>query len=271
MSVEVQDFQQEVIEESYKTPVLVDFWAPWCGPCRVLGPILDRLAEKSNGKWKLAKVNTDVYPEISMQYGVRGIPAVKLCVAGEVVDEFTGALPENAVAQWLEKALPSENKRRIEQARLAMDGGEMELAERLLEQVLKEEPDNPLARVLLAQIVVFRDPERAESLVEGSSFAGSGFIQVEEAVKTIARLARLHREPEKLPDEKGKETYLEGINALVRHDYDRALDRFISLIQTNRYYDEDGARKASIALFTLLGEEHPTTLKHRRTFNMVLY
>ena len=100
MNYEVQDFQKEVIERSKNIPVLVDFWAEWCGPCKMLGPILERLAEKYKDIWALAKLDTDNNQEIAMEYGIRGIPNVKLFVNGNVADEFTGALPENMVEQW---------------------------------------------------------------------------------------------------------------------------------------------------------------------------
>ncbi|QXD16127.1 thioredoxin [Rhodocaloribacter litoris] len=100
-------FQKEVLDKSRQKPVLVDFWAPWCGPCRVLGPTLEKLARESKGKWRLVKVNTDRHPELSMRYGVRGIPAVKLFVDGEVRGEFVGALPEPAIRRWLDEHLPA--------------------------------------------------------------------------------------------------------------------------------------------------------------------
>lgn len=91
MAYDIVDFQKEVIDASFEKPILVDFWAPWCGPCRVLGPVLEKLAVEESDKWTLAKVNTDENQEVSMQYGIRGIPAVKLFVDGNVVNEFTGA------------------------------------------------------------------------------------------------------------------------------------------------------------------------------------
>ncbi|RMF65478.1 MAG: thioredoxin [Bacteroidetes bacterium] len=104
---EVRDFEADVIEASRTRPVLVDFWAPWCGPCRMLGPTLEQLAAESDGAWTLVKVNTDIHPDLAARYEVRGIPTVKLFIDGEPVDGFLGALPAFAVKRWLKKALPS--------------------------------------------------------------------------------------------------------------------------------------------------------------------
>lgn len=271
LSFEASDFQEDVIEASRSLPILVDFWAPWCGPCRVLGPVLERLAERSEGAWRLVKVNTDQNPEVSQRYRIRGIPAVKLFVNGEMVDEFTGALPEYAVRQWLEKALPSENKKRLERARRALDAGAEADAEAVLEQILVEEPQNSEARVLLARVLAFRDPPRAVELVAGSAFAGPGSIQIEESVKTIAHLYELAEAPDQLPDSDGWEPYREGIEALASGDFEKAIESFIRVIQVDRYYDDDGARKACVALFTLLGNDHSAVKAYRRRFDMALY
>ena len=100
------DFDKEVVEVSHRKPVVVDFWAPWCGPCRVIGPVLEKLAKESKGKWRLVKINTDKHHHLVAQFGIRGIPAVKLFRDGKPVNEFVGALPEHAIRQWLAEVLP---------------------------------------------------------------------------------------------------------------------------------------------------------------------
>ncbi len=268
---EVNDFQREVIEASRERPILVDFWAAWCGPCRALGPVLEKLAQEKDAPFTLVKVNTDLHPDISQRYGIRGIPAVKLFVDGKVADEFTGALPEYAVRQWLEKAIPSETKKRVEEAEQAMDSGDDAAARQLLDAVLEDEPENPKAKILLARLIAFEDPQRAATLVDGAAFAGASYVQLGEAIKTLAAFADAAGDASSLPDDEGKEDYVAAAKAMKESRFDAAIDRLIEVLKVNRYFNDDGARKAGVALFTLLGDQHEVTRAKRRVFDMWLY
>ena len=270
VSFEVRDFERDVIEASRERPVMVDFWAPWCGPCRALGPVLEKLATEEDVGWSLVKVNTDQHPEISQRFGIRGIPAVKMFVDGEVVDEFTGALPEYTVRQWLEKAIPSEAKRKVDEAERMIDSGDESAARALLEALLKEEVEDPKAKVLLARVLAFEDPDRAASLVGGAAFVGAGYQQLGEAITALAEFVRAAEDEASLPEEDGKAHYIAASRAAREGRYESAIDDLIEVLKVNRSYHEEAARKAGVALFILLGDQHEVTRAKRRTFSMWL-
>jgi len=266
---EIQDFNRDVLERSHTVPVIVDFWAEWCGPCKVLGPILERLAEKSKGRWTLAKVDTDAHQDLAARYGIRGIPSVKLFVDGNVANEFTGALPEPMVVQWLERALPGTFRKNIEHAEQLIQNGNLTEANVVLAGVLANEPENFHARVLLAKNLVFSYPGKAQELIEGIE-EDSEHFQTVDAIRTIVELRGKKEHPETLPEDPVREKYLEAIGDLAHQEYDIALRKFIDLIRANRLYDDDGSRKAVIAIFRILGDESEIALKHRRDFGSAL-
>ncbi|MBT8401562.1 MAG: thioredoxin [Rhodothermia bacterium] len=271
MAFEVQNFQEDVLDKSREIPVVVDFWAPWCGPCRILGPVLEELAADNGEAWKLVKVNTDENQELSIQYGIRGIPAVKMFVDGEVVDEFTGALPKHAVEQWLSRAVPSKSQNLVDEARQAIEEGRNDSAKKLLETALSEDAGNTAAALMLAQHVLFDEPERARQLVESVEIVDPVLQQVGGGIVVISRLLAMNPPFDNLPGGTGKGSYIRAIEALTQEQVAQALEAFIEVISTDRYYDDDGARKACLALFSMLGEQHPVTREYRPQFNMALY
>lgn len=271
MSFDVRNFQEDVLAASEKLPVVVDFWAPWCGPCRVLGPVLEKLAREAEGIWKLVKINSDEHQEIASQYHVRGIPSVKLFSRGTVIDEFTGALPEHAVRQWLESALPSPVRELMTQAESAMSHGRMDEAAASLSRALELEPDNESARILLAGAIAITEPERARELINGTSPSEPALFATKEAVQQIVRLGDLVANPDGIPDGEGAAGYLDSARHAVAGRWADAVAGFIDVIGKDRYYDDDGARKSCIAIFNLLGPSHEVTQKYRRLFDMALY
>ena len=268
MSYEAQNFQKEVIEESFDKPVLVDFWAEWCAPCRIIGPVLEKLAEGNKDTWILVKVDTDKNQEVAMKYSVRGIPNVKLFKNGEVINEFTGALPEPAIKEWLQKSIPSKFADQIEQAKLLLKKGDIPSARILLEEIYKGDVYNSEAKVLLAKILLFDDLNETMRLIENTDGSLEN-IELAEAISTLAGV--MNREPTSFPESAVRDNYLTAIELIRKKDFDSALTKLIEIIRTDRDYDDDGARRVCIAIFKYLGEDHETTLKHRRDFGSALY
>lgn len=266
MGYEVKDFNNDVIEQSKTIPVLVDFWAEWCGPCRILGPTLEKLADKYEDRFKLVKLDTDHNQEIAARYGIRGIPNVKLFINGEVADEFTGALPESAVEQWLKKVIPGKNAQDIEIVKEMLNKGENGSASLMLKDLLKKDPQNSELKILLAKTLLFEDPEKAESLAIESELDVDNSDLVD-SIKTIVHLFSLNG----INGNDAASVYKSAIEELKRRNFDTALEKFIAVIKTDRSLDDDGARKACIAIFKFLGEDNEITLKHRRDFGSALY
>ena len=264
--IDVTNFEQEVLAASHEKPVLVDFWAPWCGPCRQLGPILERLSEEEGAGFTLARLNTDENQTVAMQYGIQSIPAVKLFVDGQVVDEFIGALPERQVRDWLARAIPSETNRLVEDASAAFAEGDRDAAEALSEEALALEPSNATAALLLARLLVFKDPARANALshTPGAEFADA------EAVENVVRLLRDGAETD-LPDSPGREAYAGAIGKLQQGDLDTALAGLVDSVRKDRHFHDDVARRTLLRLFNVLGDRHELTQKHRRALEMALF
>ncbi len=184
---DTDDFQEDVIERSHSIPVLVDFWAEWCGPCKILGPTLEKVARASEGQWTLAKVDTEKHRDISTQYNIHNIPNVKLFIDGQVSNEFVGALPEPAVVEWLGKAVPGKHTEQVDAARRLLGDDRPLDARELLETVVAADPTNEVATLLLAQTFLDSEPGRAVDLLEDIG-RGSDSHEQAEAIRTLSSL-----------------------------------------------------------------------------------
>lgn len=258
------DFQKEVIDKSYDRPVLVDFWAPWCGPCRVLGPVIEQIAEEQKDRWTLVKVNTEEEQEVAVKYRIQSIPSVKLFHRGEVIAEFMGALPRTSILNWLEEHLPNEAMKTLQQLTQELQAGEA-LAQQRLETFVKDHPDLREGRLTLAQAIVFEDPARAESLVEDFAM---GYKYYDEAnyIKDLSRF--LQAETDDSPV--GKKMAAAQL-AAKNKDLEALIQLLIDATTIDKDYQDALPRKTGVALFRTLGTQHPLTKNYRWKFDMVLY
>ena len=171
VTVTEENFAFAVLEQSAEVPVLVDFWADWCAPCRMLSPILDKLAAELKGKLVVAKVNSDQQQQLAMQYGVRSLPTVKLFRDGRIVDEFMGALPEGQIRSFLDRHMPRESDALVARAQTLIEQGDVDAAGRLLDQAQADDPGNPRVSLALAAFKLSRGAfDEAAAAVEALPF-----------------------------------------------------------------------------------------------------
>jgi len=271
--VTTSSFQQAVLQKSHDVPVVVDFWATWCGPCKTLGPMLEKLAAESGGSFILAKVDVDTNQELAAQFNVQGIPTVIGFRDGAPVDQFTGALPERAIRDWLDRLLPSELDMIVDQARDAAIAGNIDTAERLFRGALEVQADHQEAGTGLASLLI-ASGRQDEALIILGKLAVTDEV---ERLQSAARLAtsrgsdvseivkRLDSDPE------NSEIKIELAMALAaRAEYEPALDRLLEVVRARGDAREE-ARRAMLDVFEVLGDGHPLTTTYRRQLANALF
>jgi putative thioredoxin len=267
-----ETFARDVIEASRRVPVLVDFWAPWCGPCRVLKPILEKLVGEFAGKFLLAKINTDEHPEVAAQYGVRGIPNVKAFLDGAPVNEFVGALPEGAVREFLAQLLPGPGDTLRRQAREDVARGDFEAAESKLREALALDSRNEAAALDLAELLVARqDFAGAEPLVEGIPEALRDDRAQQLAAKiafgkkgaTLPMAAELASRVAAAPGDVDARLAL-AERLVAEGSYAAALDELLEVVRRDRADKREAARATMVKVFRLAADRGDLVADYRR-------
>ena len=266
MNHDLTDFQTDVIDRSRRAPVLVDFWAAWCGPCKMLGPVLEKLAAEAAGKWELVKIDTEAHPDLAAQFQIRGIPDVRLFHHGVEVARFSGAMPEPHLRQWLADNLPTPKRETMARARSFLQAGKATEAADLLSPLAAADPGDEELAVLLARAAVFRDPKAAE---DGVARIGAGSPWSGDA-ENVRAIAAAFAAPAALKSQPLGADYLAAIALLRRGDFDAGLARLTELLQDKPGFDDGRAKALCLAVFRHLGMRHATTEKHFRAYSMAV-
>ena len=270
--VDEASFTAAVIERSRQLPVVVDFWAPWCGPCRTLGPTLERLAAESGGAWQLVKVNVDSNQRLAEHYQVQGIPAVKAFHDGRVVDEFTGALPERQVRAWLAKfvapaASPVDALVADADALAASNPG---AAETIYRAAIERDAASDAARIGLGALLLRRGDPQGRVLLAAIE-AGAPLFGRAQAWLTVGALVEEALAADSEPGETSLARIVRAGRAIAAADDQGAIDALLAIVAVDRGFREDGARRTLLALLSALGEAHPLAAPARRALANLLF
>ena len=279
-----QSFMKDVIEESKRQPVLIDFWAPWCGPCKQLTPILEKVVKSAKGKVKLVKMNIDDHPAIPGQMGIQSIPAVIAFVNGQPADGFMGALPESQVAAFIERLtkgkVGGEAQDLMKEAEAVLAGGDAQSAAQIYAQLIQEDDTNigaiaGLARCYLAVGQLEKAKETLAKVPEAKRndaavAAARAALEVAEQANSVGPVGELEKKVAANPlDHQARFDLALALNAANKRQ--EAVEHLIEIVKRDRKWNDDGARKQLVQFFEAWGPTDEATVTGRRRLSSVLF
>lgn len=270
IDVSEADFEYQVLAYSQHIPVVVDFWAEWCVPCRTLGPMLERLTLEAGGAFRLAKVNVDQNQNLSLRYNVRSIPAVKAFRDGKMVSEFVGMQPEPKLKEWLRALAPSSTDLLLEKGLSLISEGEWVSSQEAFQEILKVNPDSApalfgLAKSILAQGQVDEAQRILQSLPPSREFARA------EALLPLTQALIRQQNGENNHDQPLEAAYQRALRLILRGNIPASLDGLLDILREDKYFRDGEVRQVILGLFELMGDENPVTRQYRQELASVLF
>lgn len=268
-----------VVERSRKLPVVLDFWAEWCQPCRMLGPLLERLADERAGQFVLAKVNVDECPSLAQQFQVSGIPMVVALRGGKIVDHFVGVLPEEQLLEFLDRISPSESEQLTLQAKEVLESNPAQARE-LFEQALEQDPRNTVAAAALAELLLDAgNVERAAEIAAGVGEGTEGWpkasnvlarLEFLKTAESLGNIAELEQKVSSNPADLQAKCDL-GIAYAAAGKFELALETLVQTVETDREFGKVHAKEPMVKIFNILGPQHELSNQYRSRLASALY
>lgn len=280
VEVSKSGFADEVIAASERVPVLVDFWAEWCAPCKMLLPILMKLAEEYGDKLRLAKVDTEAERELAAEHGIRSLPTLRLYRHGQVMEEILGAQPETTLRSLIDAYIERESDRLLAEALTLAQAGRQARALELMSQAYQDDPDNPRLPLEYARLCLETEhADRAEEVLQ----AMPRELREQPQARSLQALVELTRSTTGAPPRPELEAALKAdpgqpqtrfqlaARQTLAGDYDPALENFLELLKQNRDYGDGAAQRGLLAVFAMLGDEDPRVTRYRRQMFALLH